>query len=277
LRACADSPSTGEGRSAARESLPSNRDDNFNAHAVFGEASDTSFDARDHASAAREEIASARDQASSARDRAQVARDQTLTMLQSASAILEFVSTIFEVRSTSVDEKAAHFLQADVGVGVRSPVGYLDSVPLGPHVPAWKKLYDALAALGAACGGAFAFVIDEGNGLWCVGLAESGPARSTEAPDRAADRFYRDEMVPRLAGLRGGVRMSVAKVDGQDRYVAESFAGIYAVVVWFGGNFQPELVRARVRRALPEIEALTLALPPPGGPGGDEAAAKLRA
>lgn len=150
-------------------------------------------------------------------------------------------------------------------------------MPLGPHVPEWKKLYDALAALAGACGGAFSFVIDEGNGLWCIGLAESGPTSSTEAAESAADRFYRNEMVPRVAGLRRGLRMSVANVDGQDRYVAESFAGIYAVVVWFEGPVQPDLVRARVRRALPEIEALLLALPPPGGPGGDEPAAKLRA
>ena len=94
---------------------------------------------------------------------------------------------------------------------------------------------------------------------------------------RSADRFYRSEFVPRLAGIRKGGRLDIAKVDGDDRYAAVSFAGIYAVVVWFDRSFDASLVRARIRRALPEIEALTLALPPSGGPGFDEGAGKLRA
>jgi hypothetical protein len=95
--------------------------------------------------------------------------------------------------------------------------------------------------------------------------------------DRAADRFYQAEMVPRLTGLRRGIRLDVAKPDGDDRYVAVSFAGIYALVVWFDGGFDPALVRARIRRALPEAESLTVALPPSGGPGFDEGAQKVRA
>ena len=70
--------------------------------------------------------------------------------------------------------------------------------------------------------------------------------------------------------------MAMKNAD-DDCYAAMSFAGIYAVVVWFDRAFESALVRARIRRALPEIEALTLALPPSGGPGSDEAAAKVRA
>jgi hypothetical protein len=150
-------------------------------------------------------------------------------------------------------------------------------VALGPDNPAWKKLYGALAKLAAECGGAFAFVIDAGNGLWCVGLANSGPTTVTMPEDRAADRFYQSEMVPRLTAMRRGSRLDVAKTDGEDRYVALSFAGIYAAVVWFDGAFDPSVVRARIRRALPEIEALTMALPPSDGPGFDEGAQKIRA
>jgi len=86
-------------------------------------------------------------------------------------------------------------------------------VALGPDDPVWRKLYEALAGLAAACGGTFAVC----------------------------------------------------------------FAAIYAVVVWFNGSFDPAVARARIRRALPEIEVLTLALPPSGGPGCDEGAEKLRA
>jgi hypothetical protein len=152
-----------------------------------------------------------------------------------------------------------------------------ERVPLGPHNPAWSKLDEALGKLARACGGSFAFVLDEGNGLWCVSLAEGPPTTSTSHEDRAADRFYEKEMVPRLTAMRRGSPLDVASVDGPDRYVGMSFAGIYAVVVWFDSSFSPELVRARIRRALPEIEALTLALPPPDGPGADAGAAKARA
>jgi hypothetical protein len=84
-------------------------------------------------------------------------------------------------------------------------------------------------------------------------------------------------MVPRLAAIQRGTRLDVAKTHGDDRYVALSFAGIYAVVVWFHAAFDPAVVRARIRRALPEIESLTLALPPSGGPGFDEGAQQVRA
>src|SRR5579864_6953419 len=83
----------------------------------------------------------------------------------------------------------------------------LRTVVLGPHDPTWKKLYEALASLAVACGGMFAFVIDEGNGLWCVGLADSGATTSTADEDRAAGRFYEREMVPRREQLRRGKRL----------------------------------------------------------------------
>jgi hypothetical protein len=120
-------------------------------------------------------------------------------------------------------------------------------------------------------------VIDQGNGLWCVGLTDSGPTTSTAHEDRAADRFYSAEMVPRLPEIRRGKHLDVAKVDGDDRYVATSFAGIYVLVEWFDRAFEPALVRARIRRAPPEIEALTLGLPPPDGPGCDDGSARVRA
>jgi hypothetical protein len=108
-----------------------------------------------------------------------------------------------------------------------------------------------------------------------IGVTETALAGARE--DRAADRFYRAEVAPRAASLRRGGRLSVANVDGDDRYIAESFAGIYVVVVWFEGPFELDLARARVRRAQPRIEALTLALPPPDGPGTGTRGAKLPA
>jgi hypothetical protein len=163
--------------------------------------------------------------------------------------------------------------------------------PLVPDNPVWRQLYGALAGLAWSCGAAFAFVIDGGKGLWCIApaaLADSEPTigtlRRIAHEGDAIDRFHTVEMVPRIAGMRRGRRLDVAKFDGEDRYVATSFATIYALVVWLervrdplGPAVDPALVPGIVRRALPKIEALTLALPPSGGPGTDEGAQKIRA
>ena len=143
---------------------------------------------------------------------------------------------------------------------------------LGPGHPTWTALYDALAELALACGGSFAFVLDEGNGLWCVGIADEAPTTNTLHANRFADRFYGAEVVPRLDSIRRGVSWEAIRTEPKDRYVALSFAGIYVLVVAFDTEVQPQMVRARMRRALPAIEALTLALPPSGGPGSEAAA-----
>jgi hypothetical protein len=93
----------------------------------------------------------------------------------------------------------------------------------------------------------------------------------------AAHRFYESELVPRLAEMRRGKRIWIANVEGPGRYVATSFAGIYAVVVWFGEEFDPARVRATIQRMLPEIQAHTLALPPRDGPGRDRGSMRARA
>lgn len=140
---------------------------------------------------------------------------------------------------------------------------------LGPSHPTWSALYDALAALALECGGAFAFVVDEGNGLWCVGLANEPPTTATHRENQFADRFYAVEVVPRMASIRRGVGWEAVRLEPNDRYVALSFAGIYVLVVAFDADFAPHMARARMRRAVPTIEALTLALPPSGGPGSE--------
>jgi hypothetical protein len=149
---------------------------------------------------------------------------------------------------------------------------------LGENHPVWRRLYQTLEKLAWLSGSAFAFVIDGGNCLWCVARADSEPAISVPFGSvRAAERFYKKEIVPRLAEMRRGKPVFIASVDGADRYLAATFAGIYAVVVWFDKEFDLAHVRAKIQRMLPEITAQTLALPPWDGPGSDEGAVKARA
>ena len=159
---------------------------------------------------------------------------------------------------------------------------------LGPAHDIWGKLYAALRALAEGTGGSFAFVVDQGNGLWCVGLKDTPPTIATTRENEAADRFYRDELIPRLSALRRGERIEIVRGDiaaasaseanaSTDCYIAISFAAIYVIVVWFEAPFAAPFARARIKRALPEIEALMLSMPPWGGPGTDAGAGKARA
>ena len=50
-----------------------------------------------------------------------------------------------------------------------------------------------------------------------------------------------------------------------------SFANIYVVMVRYSAPFELPAARAAVGAHLPEIERLTLALPPPDGPGSEGA------
>jgi hypothetical protein len=147
----------------------------------------------------------------------------------------------------------------------------------GDSAAIWLKLHDALVRLAWLSDGLFAFVVDAGGCVWCLARRDSVPTVSTSYEYSAADRFYKTEIVPRCSDMRRAKRIDVAKLEGDDLYLATSFAGLYALVVWFGDPVDPVPVRARMERMLPQIETLTLALPPLGGPGGDEGAAKMRA
>ena len=148
---------------------------------------------------------------------------------------------------------------------------------LGSYHPVWRKLYGALKKLATHCDGIFAFVIDVGGVPWCI--APPQPPASIEPREglQAAKRFYESELVPRIAILRRGQRVHIANDEGADRYVAASFAGIYVVVVGFDEEVDIAYMHPKIARMLPEIQSLTLALPPWPGPGCDEGATRARA
>jgi hypothetical protein len=134
-------------------------------------------------------------------------------------------------------------------------------------------LRQALTQLTEHCGGMYAAVVDEGNALWATGHART--TSDMAGAEKAADRFYRNEIAPRALDMRRGATLSVQVLSGPDLYIAESFAALYVVVVWFGDEFAPELARAHLLRELPRIEAITLSLPPIGGPGNTAGAASM--
>ncbi len=48
-------------------------------------------------------------------------------------------------------------------------------------------------------------------------------------------------------------------------YVAQSFATVYILVLWFKAPYDEAWVCAAIKKALPTIEQLTTSLPPPNG------------
>lgn len=63
--------------------------------------------------------------------------------------------------------------------------------------------------------------------------------------------------------LRKGGHLHLLRSVEPPFAAAESFAGVYMVLLLFDAPFEAGDVSALVRHALPEIEALTVALPPP--------------
>lgn len=76
--------------------------------------------------------------------------------------------------------------------------------------------------------------------------------------------------------LRRGGHLHLLRSVEPPFAAAESFAGVYMLLLLFDAPFAASEVGVRVRRALPEIEALTVALPPPD-PTREARVAGLRA
>lgn len=144
---------------------------------------------------------------------------------------------------------------------------------LDPSHPAGRALSKALSALAESCGAEHAAVVDEGFVLWAEGFGAGAEHRSHAD---AAARFHHLEIVPRISEMRHGVAIGMQNVAGPDYYVAQSFASLYVVVVWFDGPFEVPAARARVLEALPQIEAITLSLPPFDGPDATSGVAAKR-
>jgi hypothetical protein len=132
-------------------------------------------------------------------------------------------------------------------------------VPLGPNNPEWVALCGALADLTKRTGAANAVVMDGFNDLWARAHVLSEPEQH--------QAFVLLEQVlasaqPRLE--RGGSVDVLNDGDGP-LFIAQSFAAVYVLIVWFHQPFSGSWVRAIVRKALPRIESLTIRLPPPDG------------
>jgi len=135
--------------------------------------------------------------------------------------------------------------------------------------PELEALTRALAELVRDCGATLGAIVDESSVVWCI-APETASAQAKET----VDGFFRTEVAPHIKELLHGHRLSIHRAFGPHRYVAESFAALYVIALWLEEEFDTDFVRARIRLALPKIEALTLAVPPFDGPDGSGGAQK---
>lgn len=140
--------------------------------------------------------------------------------------------------------------------------------------PGWRALNDALVRLATKSHALSATVMDEGYAVWSEANAE-GVIREPLVDQ--VERFYRVEIEPRIPEMRHGATVSMHSLTGPDFYIAQSFASLYVVIVWFGAAFDVFSATEALRAALPEIEAITLSLPPWDGPDAGSGGVAKRA
>jgi len=131
--------------------------------------------------------------------------------------------------------------------------------------PSWLALREELGGITAATGAANAYVLDAWGNLWCS--ARSVPENILQFAVRIAEFIVRTTKPPITRG--GKLDQSVPTQGAVAGYI-RSFSGVYILLVLSETRMDRgtiQVLRAIITRALPRIEALTLSLPPPDGPG----------
>ncbi|MDI1444066.1 hypothetical protein [Polyangium sp. 6x1] len=159
------------------------------------------------------------------------------------------------------------------------------------EIPAWLQLHRRLVSLQDEVGAMNAIVCDLSGSLLCYGLSRR-PQTGLAAWEAPSLRLTELELQRELSTLgemfarvlrarppgkdRPGASFTVVLADDEPFVYAQSFAGVYVLLLWFSGPFTPFPVAPRVRSALPSIEALTVMLPPPEGPSRESGAMRMR-
>jgi hypothetical protein len=175
---------------------------------------------------------------------------------------------------------------------------------VGPDVPAWRALRDALDKLVEATPGGFlAAVVDEVGTLWCWSTP-APPLRDAYATiTTLSDPFHANEIATLTTPLRKGGHLSVvrgmaaseapeprrvghltalrggATVERSNlwcSYAAESFSSYYVLVVWLEDDAVLGAQQDVLRAALPGVMSLVASLPPSGGPTATARAQRAR-
>jgi len=133
-------------------------------------------------------------------------------------------------------------------------------MPLGPSTPEWATLRGALIDLSESSGGDLACVLDASGNLWCASHTIE-PHQQSWAMETVRHASH-EPHAPIARGVHLGRRISYADRPSYLR----SFAGTYVLLVSLVEPIDELRLHRAVDAALPQIERLTLALPPTDGP-----------
>jgi hypothetical protein len=132
----------------------------------------------------------------------------------------------------------------------------------------WEELRGELERVAAAALAYNAYVLDAWDVMWCA--AHSFTAVYGE--DLAA--IVHAAAAKKGVSLTRGGKLDTSVSGPKGHAYLRTYGSCYVVVLRYAGPFDESKARDVATAALPRLEALTLLLPPPGGPGssGNEAA-----
>jgi hypothetical protein len=132
-----------------------------------------------------------------------------------------------------------------------------------PRSPEWEELRAELEAIAAACSSFNAYILDVWDNSWCA-------ARGFNDMPRAdlADFIHAAASRKAVTLTRGG-KLDTSLSGPMGHAFLRTYGSCYVLLLRFSRPFDVEKTRDTVRAALPRLEALTMRLPPPDGPGSD--------
>lgn len=129
--------------------------------------------------------------------------------------------------------------------------------------PEWEELRAELETVVGASSCFNAYVFDAWDNFWCAAhsFMEARGEDLVHLIHAAAAR-------ERVTLTRGG-KLDTAISGRLGHAYLRTYGSCYIVFLRFSGPFDVNETRTVVRAALPRLEALTMRLPPPDGPGAD--------
>ena len=131
--------------------------------------------------------------------------------------------------------------------------------------PEWENLRAELSAVVSSAAAFNAYVFDVWSNFWCAAHSYAYVAEEELA------ELIRLIAKMKHVSLTRGAQLDTAYSNHVSRWhlYAKTYGSCYVLLLRFPGGFREAETRDAVAAALSRIEALTLLLPPPDGPGSD--------
>ena len=127
----------------------------------------------------------------------------------------------------------------------------------------WDELQRELEAVAVAAHAFNAYVFDVWDNLWCAAHGFS------DVPREDVAKLIHAAAARRGVSLVRGGKLDTCISEFVGYVYLRTYGSCYVLLLRFPGPFDQDKARGAVTEALQRLEALTLRLPPPDGPGSD--------